>query len=62
MTTEWQSLISTLATRKSYGCMLNKNLCEQRARQARRQSRRHVVLARAGRLVLTDDAIVRLPD
>ena len=29
MTTEWQSLISTPATRKSYGCMLNKNLLQQ---------------------------------
>lgn len=29
MTTEWQSLNLALATRKSYGCMLNKNLAEQ---------------------------------
>ena len=26
---EWQSLFLTLATRKSYGCMLNKNLLQQ---------------------------------
>ena len=31
MTTEWQSLVLTLATSKSYGCMLNKNLAEQAA-------------------------------
>ena len=29
MTTEWQSLNLALATRKSYGCMLNKNLEQQ---------------------------------
>lgn len=29
MTTEWQSLVLTLATSKSYCCMLNKNLEEQ---------------------------------
>ena len=29
MTTEWQSLSLALATRKSYGCMLNKNLEQQ---------------------------------
>jgi type I restriction enzyme S subunit len=29
MTTEWQSLNLALATRKSYGCMLNKNLGQQ---------------------------------
>ena len=31
MTTEWQSLVLTLATSKSYCCMLNKNLAEQAA-------------------------------
>ena len=61
MTTEWQSLNLALATRKSYGCMLNKNLCEQRAGQAGMAETDAGSLLTGGRLRQTG-TIRRLPD